>query len=423
MTRFFTPTLLAAAFLLCAPLASQDKPQVVVVMEPLAGSPNVTNLNKDQVRGAMVGFLTRSGRYTVVDRRRVDQVLEELNLQWVSGVIDPNTAKEFGKQLSADYICTTELTKEEGHTNINVMLINVTSGVVEEAGSDTVVGDSPTVIRALTEKLASEITSIRTDQKVAVGVPERMPAKETPQRNVAPDTTGDMAERETAPIAQERKPTQDAPRRNITPKKREATPKMPEREPVREAPYRKIAFGLHAGVGIPMGDFGGRDYPAESSPVAQSEGFDNGFGGRFTLTFPLPFRQLGFRAGVGFMSNVGSNTAPGYQDIDLTYTATGVSGELQVFFDESYRHRGTYIFGGATLNNDAFGWSRGNYSEAFSKVRFGGTLGLGHTFTAHGGKVGGLTLELAFHTTFTGTGSAGDPVGADYLRLSAGYVF
>jgi len=352
--------LLAAVCLFCAPLLSQQGRPVVAVMEPVAGSHNVTSLNKGQVRGAMEDFLTRSRNWRVVDRRRADQVFGELNLQRTSAMIDPNTAKEIGKHLSADYVCVSELIKEEGYTNINISLINVVTGVVQKSGSETVYGDSPAAIRAATEKIASRITGLQTDEQRA---------------------------------------TQRAMRRNVT-------------------------FGLYANVGVPMGEFGGVEIPPVSGmPVTQTEGYNAGFGARFTMTFPLLFRYMGLRAGAGFAYNGGTNTAPGYSDIELTYLAIGASGELQVFFDESYRHRGTYLFGGATANNETFIRIDGGRTDTNRKMRLGATAGLGHSFTARNGG-GGWTLELAYHTTLTGKDTInGDILAADYLRLGVGYVF
>jgi len=350
--------LLALICALCAPLSAQQRKPVVAVLEPVVGSHNVTSLNRGQVRGAMEDFLTRSRGYRVVDRRRADQVFGELNLQRTSAMIDPTTAKEIGKHLSADFVCVSELIKEEGYTNINISLINVVTGVVQKSGSETVYGDSPATIRAATEKIASRITGAKTDEQIA---------------------------------------TQSAQRRNVT-------------------------FGMYANVGIPMGEFGGVEYPAVAGmPVPQTEGYDPGFGARFTMTFPLLFRYMGFRAGASFAFNTGANTAPGYSNESLTYMAFGASGELQFFFDESYRHRGTYLFGGAAFNNETF--TRSGVSQVERKMRLGGTAGLGHSFTATNGG-GGWTLELAYHTTLSGKDSTtGGSVSADYIRLGVGYVF
>jgi hypothetical protein len=346
--------LLAAVCAFCAPLASQ---QVVAVLEPVAGSAGVTGLNRGQVRGAMEEFLTRSRSYRVIDRARADQVFGELNLQRTSLMIDPATAKRIGRHLSADLVCVSEITKDEGHTNINISLIDVETGVVARSGSETVQGDGPAAIRAATERIAARVTGTKTNEQMAA---------------------------------------QRALRRSVT-------------------------FGLYAGAGVPVGGFGGIDIPAipGSLAVPQTKGYGPGVTARLTTTFPLFFKFLALRAGAGLAYNAGAVTAYGYPDLGLAYTAVGASGELQIFFDESFRHRGTYIFGGAAIDNETFSVS--DTSFATKTTRLGATAGLGHTFTRPGGR-GGWTIELAYHATLSDRDAAGG-VAADYIRLGVGYVF
>jgi len=350
--------ILALICVLCVPLASQQSKPVVVVMEPVASSTNITNMNMSQVRGAMEDFLTRSRNYRVVDRKRADQVLAELNLQRAGFMIDPATAKAIGRHLAADFVCVSELIKDEGYTNINISLINVETGVLEKSGSETVQGDSPADIRAATERIASRISGAMTNEQIS------------------------------------------------------------ERSALR----KNVSFGLYVNVGIPVGDFGGVEYPATPGfPVPQTEGYDAGLGARFTMSIPLISNNLGFRAAAGFAYNGGTNTAPGYRDEGMSYLAMGVSGELQFFFYESYRHRGTYLFGGAMVNNETFNRSVSGFTKR--KIRMGATAGLGHTFPAKSGR-GGWTLELAYHGTLSAKDTGiGEPVAADYVRLSAGFVF
>jgi hypothetical protein len=335
----------------------QQRRQVVVVLESV-GSRNVTDLNKASVGGVLEDFLLQGGKYRVVDRKRANQVFGELHLQRSSVMIDPNTAKQIGKHLRADLVCASELIKEGGYTNINVSLIDVETGVIAGSGTDLVSGDGPAAIRGATMEIASRITGV------------------------------------------------------MTPGQRAALKSL----------RRTVTYGFYAGAGIPMGEFGGMDVPATPAmPVAQSEGYDPGVTARFTMTFPLFFRYLGLRAGAGFAYNTGANTAYGYKDLGLTYIAFGASGELQIFFDESYRHRGTYIFGGAAINNETFSESDTSFMER--KVRLGATAGLGHTFTRPGGR-GGWTIELAYHATLSAKDTAaGDKVAADHIRVGVGYVF
>jgi hypothetical protein len=141
--------------------------------------------------------------------------------------------------------------------------------------------------------------------------------------------------------------------------------------------------------------------------------------GRFAATFPLLSGHLGLRAIAGFAYNSGANTAHGYPDLGLGYLAVGAGGELQVFFDESFKHRGTYVFGGAAANNETF--TESDTSFTTKKTRLGATAGLGHTFAPRTGK-GGWTIELAYHATISGKDTAGT-IAADYIRVGAGYVF
>jgi len=142
--------------LLCAvasPLASEKKPQVVAILEP---SGDVGRMNKATLRGTIEQFVTKSRGYRVVDRARADQVFGELNLQRTSSMIDPDTAKEIGRHLGADFVCASELIKEEGYTNINISLINAETGVVSASGSRLVSGDDiKTIADAATEMVSA----------------------------------------------------------------------------------------------------------------------------------------------------------------------------------------------------------------------------------------------------------------------------
>jgi len=344
----------------CALSAPLAAQQRKPVVAVLEPAGTATAGNKLSVTGALEDFLRESKRYTVVDRKHTSQILGELQHQRTA-TIDPKTAKAMGKQLGANVLCVSEMQKDEGYTVINISLINVETGVVERSGSDTVIGNNPKVVRDTTVNIAAKMMGMKTYEQVAI---------------------------------------QKALRRSVT-------------------------FGLYASAGIPMGEFAGVDYPATPQfTVPQTEGYNPGFGARFTMTFPLLFRYVGLRAAGGFMLNSGYNTAAGYADVDLTYLAIGASAELQIFFDESYRHRGTYLFGGGTINGEMFQRDDG-FTDTYRKTRAGWTAGLGHTFPAKKGR-GGWTLELAYHATLQSndeTGAADTDVAANYLRLSAGYVF
>jgi hypothetical protein len=345
--------LLALICVFCAPLAAQKKQMVVAILAPTG---DAGRMDAAQIRGVLEQFVRDSKEYVAVDRHRTDQVMGELQFQR-SGLVDINTAKAIGRNLAADFVCASELTREGNYTNINISFINVTTGVVARSGSELLVGNSPAAIRGVLLNMASRITGVMTAEQRAA---------------------------------------QKALRRSVT-------------------------FGLYAGGSVPMGEFGGVDVPATPDfPQPQTYGYDPGFGARFTLTFPLFFKFLALRAGAGFAYNAGANTAYGYPDLGLGYMAFGATGELQIFFDESFKHRGTYIFGGAAINNETF--TESDTSFTARKVRLGATAGLGHTFAPKTGK-GGWTIELAYHATLTDKEAVGGVIAADHIRVGGGYVF
>jgi carbon monoxide dehydrogenase subunit G len=150
--------ILASLCVPCVPLLSQKKPLVVAILEP-AG--DAGRMNKSTVRGTMEQFITKSKGYKVVDRARADQVFGELSLQRENAMIDINTAKAIGKHLGADFVCASELIKEEGYTNINISLINVETGVVAASGSRLIEGETPAIIAKATKEIASGMLGVK----------------------------------------------------------------------------------------------------------------------------------------------------------------------------------------------------------------------------------------------------------------------
>jgi len=150
--------LLASACTVHVPLASQKKQMVVAILEP---SGDVGRVNKSTLRGTLEEFITKSKAYRVVDRARADLVFGELSLQRGNTMIDPNTAKAIGKHLGADFVCASELIKEEGFTNIAISLINVETGVVSASGSRLVEGESPKAIADSAKEIASAMLGVK----------------------------------------------------------------------------------------------------------------------------------------------------------------------------------------------------------------------------------------------------------------------
>jgi hypothetical protein len=190
-------------------------------------------------------------------------------------------------------------------------------------------------------------------------------------------------------------------------------------------------FGLALNLGVPLGEFRESSYWTPDVDSKQIEGYDIGGGVSFTMSFPLQ-RNLAFRLGLGGMSTKGTNTAYGYDTIYLKHRMFSLGGEFQLFFDDAYRHRGTYIIAGVHGNFERFErsfddfdseWYDPYYSEAdvSRKTRLGGTLGIGHTFYGSGLN---FTTELTYHSTLSDKDfDRGEPVAANFLKVSFGLVF
>jgi hypothetical protein len=186
--------------------------------------------------------------------------------------------------------------------------------------------------------------------------------------------------------------------------------------------------GLTLNITVPTGEFYEKTYPPTSQVDApQVEGYDVGIGGQFTLSFPVQ-RNLAIRLGFGGMSSRGANTATGYDQIYLRHNMFSISGDLQLFFEDAYLHRGTYVFGGVSANFERFERSYDDYWDYRSdidisrKSRTGGTLGLGHTFyTSSGFK---FITEISYNTSLSGRDSNIDAwPKTEFLKIGLGFVF
>ena len=76
--------------------------------------------------------LVNSGQFNVVERKKLETILKELKIG-LSGLTDSRTAKEIGKLLQADMILTGSFANLGGYWNVNLRLINVSTGLIVAA--------------------------------------------------------------------------------------------------------------------------------------------------------------------------------------------------------------------------------------------------------------------------------------------------
>ena len=150
---------------LCAAAGAQENAQEkekrnVAILEP-TGNAAVTAMNKSNVRGALQEVLVSSGRYTVINRNQMEQILREQRFQR-SSLADASRAKQLGQLLGADLICVTEMLKERGEVIINCDIIDVETAAMADSRSQFLENDSNPAIRRGVENLLSRMLGIET---------------------------------------------------------------------------------------------------------------------------------------------------------------------------------------------------------------------------------------------------------------------
>jgi hypothetical protein len=107
-----------------------------------------------------------TGRYTALDRNRVDSMLKEMDFQR-SAFSDPSKAKQLGKRLDADLMCVTELMKEGSEFVVEASIIDVETGQIAHTASEYLENESNAEIRRAVQALVDRML------KVGGGSPSR----------------------------------------------------------------------------------------------------------------------------------------------------------------------------------------------------------------------------------------------------------
>lgn len=84
----------------------------------------------DIFREVLSEKLTKSSRFSPVERDLIDQVLKENEYQ-SSGMVDESTASQIGKQLGADYVCISIIYKVGENFFVTAKLVSVSTALVK----------------------------------------------------------------------------------------------------------------------------------------------------------------------------------------------------------------------------------------------------------------------------------------------------
>ena len=154
LRNHFKSLALCMACLLCCglPLASQGARPSVAIMEPV-GNSAVTAINKMTAMGTLEQYIINTGRYRVIDRSRIDQILQEHSFAR-DGLVDRSKVKEIGKMLQADLVAVSETRKDDGEFIVRLSMIDVESGEVVASAFELIARDSSDEIRNAIDKAA-----------------------------------------------------------------------------------------------------------------------------------------------------------------------------------------------------------------------------------------------------------------------------
>ncbi|MCC7264978.1 MAG: SUMF1/EgtB/PvdO family nonheme iron enzyme [Candidatus Latescibacteria bacterium] len=144
----------ALLFLLAAlPSAGQERPQIALV--PVKSGQGVPAALPAYVQALLEAELSRSGRFKLVERSRVQQVLEEVNFQQ-AGVTAADKASELGSHLNAEKLFFTEVLRVGTQYQLAVKVVDVATNEVLKVETETL-GPRQEQIQAATRRLARRL--------------------------------------------------------------------------------------------------------------------------------------------------------------------------------------------------------------------------------------------------------------------------
>jgi uncharacterized protein (TIGR02722 family) len=99
------------------------------------------HIDTESITDSISTKLLRSGKFRFVDMGRVEAAREQLKFQHDGGMVDPNTASQFGRQIGAQYMLYGNLSsivksnqdKSDVYYKFTLRLMDLESGLVEWA--------------------------------------------------------------------------------------------------------------------------------------------------------------------------------------------------------------------------------------------------------------------------------------------------
>jgi TolB-like protein len=153
-------TLKAAAICLAAlggPRLDAQAELRIAIVEPACTKQ--TRAQASLVRNAFLQAAAEAKVFQVFDRARTDQILAEHGFQ-NNGLVAPGEAREMGRMLGADLICTSEVQRLDDGYEVSAQLIDIVTGEILGTKSDMVESESSKDLREAAHELMAGILKL-----------------------------------------------------------------------------------------------------------------------------------------------------------------------------------------------------------------------------------------------------------------------
>jgi len=129
-----------------------------VALVEAGGDQGVPNDVSSYARTGLEEELNKSGKFVLVERSRVQAVVEEIAFQQ-SGVTDPGTAAQLGRQLNVDKLIFVQTHRVYPRYELTLRIVDVATGQVLRVEKESL-GRQPPEIRAAVRRLARRLIAI-----------------------------------------------------------------------------------------------------------------------------------------------------------------------------------------------------------------------------------------------------------------------
>ena len=123
----------------------------VAVIEPIVEDGVVSTIEKAILRSKLMSSITnKEVGYEAFSRADIDAIMREQNFQY-SGIVDDATRLKLGSLGGVDCLCISKLAEGGGYLNIEVYLVNVQTGRIENTANKLILKDIPSLESAAVE--------------------------------------------------------------------------------------------------------------------------------------------------------------------------------------------------------------------------------------------------------------------------------